>query len=474
MSSPGSQITTINPATGAVLHTYEANTADQIEQTVAAASRAQVGWAAVPVLERADHLRAVGAQLRAQRRELADLMVAEMGKPVAEALAEVDKCAWVCDYYAETGPSVLAVEEVSTDALRSWIGHEPIGVVLAIMPWNFPYWQVLRFAAPTLLAGNTGLLKHSPNVTGCALAIERVFTDAGLPADVFRTLVIAEPDVPAATAALVADDRIAAVTITGSERAGAAVAAAAGAAIKKSVLELGGSDPFVVLADADLDLAVASAVRARFINSGQSCLAAKRFVVHQDIAEEFTTRFALAVSELTVDDPTQVSSTIGPLARADLVDALDRQVQDSAAAGATIRTGGKPLDRPGSWYPPTVLSGVTLDMPVMAQETFGPVAAVIAVTDDDEAVAVANATRYGLGASVWSRDVERAVAVGHRITSGALFVNAVVSSDPRLPFGGTKRSGYGRELGAAGALEFTNIRTFVVGVGALTPGAPTE
>lgn len=468
------QITTVNPATGEPLATYDAFTPEQVRQTLAAAHTAQPAWAELGVSARADHLRAVATEIRTQRQTLANLMVAEMGKPVAEALAEVDKCAWVCEYYAEEGPAVLEDREVTTEATRSWVAHEPIGVVLAIMPWNFPYWQVLRFAAPTLLAGNTALLKHSPNVTGCALAIEQIFIDAGLPHDVFRTLVIAEPDVPAATTSLLADDRVAAVSLTGSERAGSAVAAVAGREIKKSLLELGGSDPFVVLDDADLDVVIASAVKARFINTGQSCLAAKRFIVHEAIAAAFLDRFTAAVAALAVGDPADTTSTVGPLARADLAEALERQVAESIAAGATVRTGGHRLDRPGAWYAPTVIADVTVDMPVMAQETFGPVAAVAVVQDDTEAAAVANATRYGLGASVWSADPARALALGRQITSGALFVNAVVASDPRLPFGGTKRSGYGRELGAAGAVEFTNARTYYVGAGAAPSGPATE
>jgi succinate-semialdehyde dehydrogenase / glutarate-semialdehyde dehydrogenase len=468
------QIVTINPASAEHLAVYDAFGAAQIEASVAAAHSAQASWAGLTAAERAGHLRAVAATLRIDREANAALMVAEMGKPVAEALAEVDKCAWVCEYYAEYGPAALADHEAVTAASRSWVAHEPLGVVLAVMPWNFPYWQVMRFAAPALLAGNAALLKHSPNVTGCALAIEKVFGDAGLPAGVFRTLVIAEPDVPTVTEALINDPRVAAVTLTGSESAGSAVAAIAGRAVKKSVLELGGSDPFVVLDDADLAMAVASAVRSRFLNSGQSCLAAKRFIIHRRVAEEFLSRFAAAVASLVVADPAKDSTEVGPLARADLVDALDRQVRASVAAGATVRAGGLRIARPGSWYAPTVLADVSVGMPVMAEETFGPVAAVIAVADDDEAALVANATPYGLGASVWSADTERALAVGRRITSGALFVNAVVASDPRLPFGGTKRSGYGRELGAAGILEFTNVRTYFIGAGGAPSGPPTE
>ncbi|MGY1671458.1 aldehyde dehydrogenase family protein [Geodermatophilus sp. SYSU D00710] len=469
-----STVTTVDPATGQTLRTYPGADVDTVLSVLASVAAAQPAWAATPLTERAEAVRAIGVRLRKQADELAALMTAEMGKPIGEARAEVEKSATACDHYADHGPAALAPIEVDTGDQRSWVAHEPLGVVLAVMPWNFPFWQVLRFAAPTLLAGNSAVLKHSPNVTGCALAIEQLFGEAGLPEDVFRSIVVAEEDVPAVTQALVEDDRIAAVSLTGSERAGAAVAAAAGRAVKKSLLELGGSDPFVVLDDADLDAAVAGAVKSRFINSGQSCLAAKRFVVHRAVAEEFTRRFAEAVAGLRVGDPADEATAIGPMARADLVDGLERQVRESVDAGATVLVGGRRLDRPGAWFPPTVLADVTLDMPVMAEETFGPVAAVVTVTDDDEAARVADATRYGLAASVWSADPQRALAVGRRITSGALFVNAVVASDPRLPFGGTKRSGYGRELGEAGAVEFTNARTYVIGTGSVPAGPATE
>ena len=467
-------ITTVNPATGRALHSYPCHTEEQVEQALAEVHRGQGSWGARYVQHRARHLRDVANVLRRQREELAALAVAEMGKPIGEALAEVDKSAWVCDYYAELAHRELTDTPVSTAALRSWVGYEPLGVVLAIMPWNFPYWQVFRFAAPTIAAGNTALLKHSPNVTGCALAVERVLHEAGVPHDVFRTLVVAESDVPSVTETLLQDPRVAAVSLTGSERAGASVASTAGQAVKKSLLELGGSDPFVVLDDADLDVAVASAVRSRFLNSGQSCLAAKRFIVHAAVADEFTERFTKAVEALAVGDPSAPETQVGPLAREDLVSALDDQVHASLAKGASVRAGGHRLPGPGAWYAPTVLADVTLDMPVMSQETFGPVAAVVSVEDDDEAVAVANATPYGLAASVWSRDEARALRVGHGITSGALFVNAVVASDPRLPFGGTKRSGYGRELGTAGLKEFVNARTYYVGANTRPTGAPTE
>ena len=469
------EVTTVDPATGETLARHRAADVTAVRDVLGAVHAAQPAWAARPVRERAELVRAIGVRLRAESDALAALMTAEMGKPITEARAEVEKSASACDFYADSGPGFLDAQVVDTGpAQRSWVAYEPLGVVLAVMPWNFPFWQVVRFAAPTLLAGNTAVLKHSPNVTGCALAIEQVFRDAGLPDDVFRSIVVAEDDVPEVTRALIEADRVAAVSLTGSERAGAAVAATAGRAIKKSLLELGGSDPFVVLADADVELAVAGAVRSRFLNSGQSCLAAKRFVVHAAVAEEFTQRFAELVGDLRVGDPRDEATVVGPLARRDLRDALERQLRESVAAGARVLAGGAALDGPGAFFAPTVVTDVTPDMPVLAEETFGPVAAVVVVPDDDEAVRTANATRYGLGASVWSTDPEHALAVGRRITSGALFVNAVVASDPRLPFGGTKRSGYGRELGEAGALEFTNPRTYVVGGGGLPTGPPTE
>src|SRR3954453_9366736 len=344
-----SEVTTVDPATGAVLASYPGADADGALAVLAAVHAAQPSWSARPVEERAQLIRAVGEQLRKRSAELAALMTAELGKPIAEARAEVEKSASACDYYADHGPGFLAPRPVDIgDARRAWVAHEAIGVVLAVMPWNFPFWQVLRFAAPTLLSGNTAILKHSPNVTGCALAIEQVFRDAGLPLDAFRSVVVAEADVPEVSRALVEDDRIAAVSLTGSERAGAAVAAAAGQVIKKSLLELGGSDPFVVLADADLDLAVAGAVRSRFVNSGQSCLAAKRFVVHETVADEFSRRFAAAVADLRVGDPRDEATAIGPMARADLRDGLERQVCESVAAGAAVVTGGGRLDGPGA------------------------------------------------------------------------------------------------------------------------------
>jgi succinate-semialdehyde dehydrogenase/glutarate-semialdehyde dehydrogenase len=460
---PADAIVTINPATGAELEHHPTMDTETVAAVLGEVDRAQPAWAATPMERRAEVLRAAAAVLRERSGELAAIATAEMGKPIVEARAEVEKCAWVCDYYADTSPRVLADREVAASGSRSWVAHEPLGTVLAIMPWNFPYWQVFRFAAPALMAGNAALLKHSPNVTGTALAIEDVLVAAGLPHNLFRTLVIAEPDVPAIVESLIGDDRVHAVTLTGSNRAGAHVAAAAGRAAKKSLLELGGSDPFVVLADADLDEVVPRAVAGRFLNTGQSCLCAKRFIVHNSLATEFADRLAQAVRELPIGDPTDESTRIGPLARADLADNLAAQVRASVQAGARVLTGGEHLSRGSAWFAPTVVVDVDLDMPVMAEETFGPVAAVMPFETDDDAVRIANHTPYGLGASVWSADTARALEVGRRIQSGALFVNANTASDPRLPFGGVKQSGYGRELGEAGATEFTNVRTILLG-----------
>jgi succinate-semialdehyde dehydrogenase/glutarate-semialdehyde dehydrogenase len=460
---PVEPIITVDPATGSELQRYEVMTAAEIEAVLAQVASAQRGWADVSIGERTSVLLRAAALLRDRAATLGALATSEMGKPITEAIAEVEKCAWVCEYYADTSPAQLADEEVVAAGSRSFVRYEPLGPVLAIMPWNFPYWQVFRFAAPTLAAGNAGILKHSPNVTGVALEIEQLLIDAGLPAGVFRTLVVAESEVPATVDRLIHDRRIAAVTLTGSNRAGASVAESAGRAAKKSLLELGGSDPFVVLADADLDAVVPKAVAGRFLNTGQSCLCAKRFIVHESLAVEFGRRFAAAVGDLVVGSPSDGTTQIGPLARADLADTLEEQVNQSVDAGAVVLTGGKRLDRGPAWYAPTVLVNVRTDMRVMAEETFGPAAAVIAFSSDEEAVELANNTPYGLGASVWSSDVDHALEVGARITSGALFVNAVTASDPRLPFGGVKQSGYGRELGEVGAREFTNIRTVVIG-----------
>lgn len=435
-----SQVNTTDPATGSHLASYPAHDWESISAILDKARAVSL-----PLPARLDLLREVGWLLTERRDVYAALITVEMGKPLAEALAEIDKCALNCAVVADHAGDWLA--DVPTGS--GWLSYEPLGVVFAVMPWNFPFWQVLRFACAAIAAGNSAVLKHAPNVTGCALAIERLFADApGL----FRAVVVAEADVPAVCARIVADSRIAAVTLTGSDRAGAAIASAAGGALKKSVLELGGSDPFVVLADADLPAAADAAVRSRFGNNGQSCVAAKRFIVVEPVADEFVRLFTERVAALTV----------GPMARPDLCTTLHHQVVRTVAEGALLVTGGCMADRPGYFYEPTILDHVRPGMTAFREETFGPVAAVIRARDDEDAITLANDTDYGLGAAVWG-SADHALAVGRRIRSGALFVNAVVASDPRLPFGGIGRSGYGRELAAEGVREFTNLRTVVVG-----------
>ena len=472
-------VETVDPTTGVVLHAYPAMTAADIETAVAQGAEAARVWGRTPVAERLTAVSRLAEVLRERTEELASLVTREMGKPLAEARGEVAKSVLTAEHYATHGADILADRPVEIDApagVQAWVANEPMGLVLAVMPWNFPVWQVMRAAIPTIAAGNGLLLKHSPNVTGSALAIAELFTAAGLPGHLVTALVVAEPEVPAVVESLVADDRIAAVTLTGSNRAGEMVGAAAGRASKPSVLELGGSDAFVVLADADVEAAAPAAVRARFTNSGQSCVCAKRFVVEEPVADEFVRLFVDGVRALRSGNPTDPATDVGPLARADLRDALQRQVDESVALGATVATGGRSgrsaraeltdgtseHAAAGWFYEPTVLTGTGPGMPVFDEETFGPVAAVAVARDEDHAVALADHTAYGLGLSVWSRSTERAVGVARRITSGAAFVNAVVASDPRMPFGGTKRSGYGRELADAGLLAFTNQRTYWV------------
>ena len=455
-----SSIITVNPATGDVLDEYPAMTETQIGAALDTACAAQRLWAQQTFEQRAAVLRRAATELRHRLEPLALLVTREMGKPLAESRAEVEKSAVGLEYYADHAQSFLADEDYPTGADHSWVSYDPVGVVLAIMPWNFPLWQVFRFAAPALMAGNAALLKHSPNTTGAALESQAILTTAGLPDGLFTTLLVAETDVPAVTERLIADPRVGAVTITGSERAGSAVGAVAGREIKKSVLELGGSDPFVVLADADLPTVAALAAKGRFLNAGQSCISPKRIIVDVSVAEEFASLLVTAVEALTVGDPEDPATDVGPLARADLRDGVAAQVQATVDAGATLRAGGTVLSRPGNFYAPTVLTDVKPGMAAYDEEIFGPVATVITVGDADEAVAVANATRFGLGASIWSRNVEQAVAVGSRIASGACFVNALVATDARMPFGGTKRSGYGRELASAGIREFVNVRAW--------------
>lgn len=453
-------ITTVNPSTGQPLHSYESWGSDKIEAAVASAHAAALAWGRVPLAQRVSIVRNLAAEMRKQKDQFAALITAEMGKPLAEAAGELEKSALTALYYAENGPTHLADEPVVIEGADAWVSYEPIGLVLAVMPWNFPVWQVMRFAIPSLVAGNGILLKHSPNVTGTALALEQLFVDAGVPKSLLTTLVVAEPDVPATIDQLISDDRIAAVTLTGSNRAGAAVGSAAGRVSKKSVLELGGSDAFVVLNDADVPAAAAAAVKARFHNAGQSCVCAKRFIVSSQVADEFTRLFVEGTKALVVGDPTSPSTNVGPLARHDLRAALEDQVRRSVEAGAKLVIGGGALPGDGYFFEPTVLTETKPGMAVFDEETFGPVAAVAVAVDDAEVARLIDASPFGLSLSIWSGSKERAVSIAKQVTTGAVFINAVTASDARLPFGGTKKSGYGRELSAAGVREFSNIRTY--------------
>jgi len=448
-----------SPTTGEPLAPYPDHDADEVERRVAATHAAQLGWERTASAERAEALGRLADSLETDAPELAELMALEMGKPLAEGRAEAVKCAKVCRYYAEHGARQLAPVHVETEASASYVAHRPLGVVLAIMPWNFPLWQVFRFAAPALMAGNGGLLKHAPNVPGCALEIERRVRAAGFPPDLFTTLLVDTDVVPD----LIADRRVAAVTLTGSTGAGRAVAAQAGAALKKCVLELGGNDPYLVLEDADLELTVAACTASRLLNAGQSCIAAKRFVLVDAIREEFTERLLERFRAARLGDPLDEATTLGPMARHDLRDALHRQVEESVSTGARLLLGGMLPDGPGAFYPPTVLADVTPGMPAWAEELFGPVASLIAVRDEAEALRVANDTSYGLGAAVFTRDPERGRRIAEEeLRAGSCFVNDFVKSDPRLPFGGIRDSGYGRELSVLGIHEFVNAKTVVV------------
>jgi succinate-semialdehyde dehydrogenase / glutarate-semialdehyde dehydrogenase len=445
----------VNPATGQPIRDYPEHDEPEVAARLERAERAFSSWRRHPFAERARLMRAAGDILRDRAGDYGRLITEEMGKPIAAAEGEVDKCAWVCDFYAENAESFLSTEPVSTDASRSLVRYDPLGPVLAIMPWNFPFWQVFRFAAPALMAGNVGLLKHAGNVPGTALAIEEVFRDAGFPEGVFTTLLVPSSRV----ADLIRHPSVRAVTLTGSDRAGMEVAAEAGRQLKKTVLELGGSDPFIVLADADPVETAKQAAKARTINTGQSCIAAKRFIVEEPIADRFEEEMVKAMEALRIGDPMDRGTEIGPMAREDLLDDLDDQVRRSVEAGAELKTGGKRIDGQGWFYPPTVLSGVRPGMPAFDEETFGPVAAVIRARDTDDAIELANRSRFGLGASIWTSDAIRAEALASEIDAGSVFVNGIVKSDPRLPFGGIKTSGYGRELADVGIREFVNIKT---------------
>jgi succinate-semialdehyde dehydrogenase / glutarate-semialdehyde dehydrogenase len=448
-------IASVSPSTGETLATFDALTSGEIEARLQRAVDAFGVNRARSFDERARLMTGVAALLDERKNDYGRLITTEMGKPVKAAVAEVQKCAMACRYYAEHAASYLADEPVATDASQSFIRYEPIGAVLAVMPWNFPFWQVFRFAAPALMAGNVALLKHASNVPQSAMAIESVLHDAGFDRHEFQTLLIGSDQVPA----LLDDERVRAATLTGSEPAGASVASAAAKQIKKSVLELGGSDPFIVMPSADIAEAVKIGIKARIVNNGQSCIAAKRFIVHESIADDYEKRFVDAMNALRVGDPLDESTDVGPLASPQIVSDLEKQVQASVAAGAKILTGGKRIGDRGNFYAPTVLTNLPLDAPASHEETFGPVASMFRVRDIDEAIRVANATPFGLGASVWTRDRGEADRFIDGIESGQVFVNAMVASDPRMPFGGVKHSGFGRELGVYGIREFVNVKT---------------
>jgi succinate-semialdehyde dehydrogenase/glutarate-semialdehyde dehydrogenase len=449
-------IATINPATGETLQTFDALTAAEVDEKLQRAADAFERHRRTSLAERTEKMRRAGEILDAEKDRLARLMTTEMGKTLAAARAEGEKCAWVCRHYAEHAARMLAPQTVDVGgSARGEVHFLPLGAVLAVMPWNFPFWQVFRFAAPGLMAGNVGLLKHASNVPQCALAIEDVFRRAGFEEGVFQTLLVGSD----AVAGMLDDERVAAATLTGSTPAGQSVAERAGRNLMKTVLELGGSDPFIVMPSADLEAAARTAARARCINNGQSCIAAKRFIVHQDAADEFERRFVAAMEALRVGDPMADGTDVGPLATAAIRDEVDEQVRVSVDAGARVLTGGRRMDGPGFFYPPTILADIPEDAPAYREEVFGPVASLFRVASIDEAIALANDSQFGLGSSVWTRDEGERRRFVTEIEAGMTYVNAMVASDPRLPFGGVKQSGYGRELGVFGIHEFVNIKS---------------
>jgi len=451
-----------NPATGEKIHSYPEMPSEKAKGILAKVQDAFLVWKNTGFAERSTLMNEAKKILLQKQEEYAQLMSLEMGKPIAQGRAEIEKCAWACEYYAQNAEKFLQAQSVATDALKSYVTYEPLGIVLAIMPWNFPFWQVFRFAAPTLMAGNAAVLKHAANVSGCALAIEEIFRLSGFPKNLFRTLLIHAPEV----AQMIESPFVKALTLTGSTRAGRAVAALAGKCLKKTVLELGGSDPFLVLEDAPLEKAVETALKSRLMNTGQSCIAAKRFIVVQKIEKEFTRQFVEKMKKLKMGNPLKEETQLGPLAREDLRDELHHQVEKSISKGAKLLCGGKIPDRRGAYYPATVLSEVKKGMPAYEEELFGPVAAIIPVKDEAEAIQVANDSVFGLGSTVFTQDLKHGENMAaKKIEAGSCFVNAQVKSDPRLPFGGIKNSGYGRELSHFGIHEFVNIKTVAIYTG---------
>ncbi len=469
---PAASIETRNPATGEAIARYQPHDPNAVAERLDAAVAAQLRWRTTPFAERGEKLRAAARYLREHKAELGELATREMGKPIAEAEAEVEKCAVSCGWFAENAERLLANEPHPSSATRSYVAFRPVGVLLAIMPWNFPYWQVFRAAAPALMAGNVIVLKHAANVTGVALKIEEIFRASGFPDGTFTTLLVGSKEMEP----IVLDDRIAAVTLTGSEAAGSSVGAAAGKAIKKTVLELGGSDYFIVLADADIEQAAEIGVKARFQNTGQSCIAAKRFIIEDAVYDAYVEAFVRKTRALRVGDPTERDTKIGPMARTDLRDELVAQVRDTVAAGAKLLTGGEARPGAGAFVEPTVVGDVVPGMRMAAEETFGPAAAIMRARDAAHAVELANDSRFGLGGNLWTRDVAQAEALAARLESGNCFINGMTASDPRLPFGGVKKSGVGRELSEFGIREFVNVQTVWIGpdTGASAAAAPSE
>ncbi|AFY79366.1 NAD-dependent aldehyde dehydrogenase [Pleurocapsa sp. PCC 7327] len=449
-------IATVNPATGETLKTFEPLTNEELEAKLALAASAFKSYRQTSIAQRSEWMNRAAEILESKQVEFAKVMTLEMGKTLKSAIAEARKCAWVCRYYAENAAEFLKDMPSSTDASSSFVRYQPLGIILAVMPWNFPFWQVFRFAAPALMAGNVGILKHASNVPQCALAIEAIFKEAGFPEGVFQSLLVGADRVES----IINDERVKAATLTGSEPAGMSLATAAGKQIKKTVLELGGSDPFIVTESADLEKAVTTAVTARMLNNGQSCIAAKRFIVLETVADEFEKRLLAEYQALKIGDPMDENTDIGPLATPKILSDLDRQVQEATASGGKILIGGKPLsDRPGNFYPPTIVANLPADCAIAKEEFFGPVALLFRVANLDEAIEIANSTSFGLGASAWTNDPQERERLINEIEAGTVFINGMVKSDPRLPFGGIKRSGYGRELGIQGIHEFVNIKT---------------
>lgn len=448
-------IQTVNPSTGMTDKTFSEHSVKEIIEAIELGNKAFSKWRTLSFKERSRLMKNAAAILREKKHDYGRILTAEMGKPIVQAIAEVEKCALVCDYYADNSEKILTEEIVKTDASESYIRFDPLGIILAVMPWNFPFWQVFRFAAPALMAGNVCLLKHASNVPQCALVIEDIFMKAGFPPNTFKSLLVG----PSLINEIIAHPFIKAATLTGSEKAGKNVSQSCGKALKKSVMELGGSDPFIVLKDANIDEAVKTAVTARIINNGQSCIAAKRFIVVEDVYNEFAEKFVYAMKNVKVGDPLDGTTELGPMAREDLLLDLDGQIKKSVALGAILLCGGKRIERHGFYYEPTVIADVKKGMPAYEEELFGPAASLIKVKNELEAINLANDTEFGLGASLWTSDIEKAKILAGKIESGSVFINGMVKSDPRLPFGGIKISGYGRELSHYGIKEFVNIKT---------------